>query len=98
MQPFADHFSAIAAAYAAARPTYPPALFAYLAELAPARRRAWDCAAGNGQATLPLARYFDDVVGTEVAVRSLSPVPESVDPRLRVVLAKAQSFVEAIRR
>ena len=31
MRPFADHFSAIASAYAAARPTYPSALFDWLA-------------------------------------------------------------------
>ena len=60
MKPFADHFSGIALAYAAARPTYPPPLFAYLArDWRPAHRRAWDCAAGNGQATLELAPYFD---------------------------------------
>ena len=38
-------------------PTYPEALFAWLATIAPARELAWDCAAGNGQATL-------DLVGT----------------------------------
>ena len=39
---FIDHFGPQAAAYAAYRPTYPPALFVYLANAAPARKLAWD--------------------------------------------------------
>ena len=62
---FADHFSASAAGYARHRPRYPDALFAWLADVAPARRRAWDCAAGNGQAAVALAPHFDEVVATE---------------------------------
>lgn len=89
MQPFADHFSAIAAAYAAARPTYPPALFTYLAELAPARRLAWDCAAGNGQATLPLARYFDEVVGTDASAEQVAEM--AAHPRVRRYTAPADA-------
>ena len=55
---FADHFSAVSAGYAAFRPRYPDALFDLLAEVAPARDAAWDCATGNGQAALGLARHF----------------------------------------
>ena len=46
---FKDHFSEVAAAYAAHRPTYPPALVDLLARLAPARRLAWDAGCGSGQ-------------------------------------------------
>lgn len=88
-KPFADHFSAIAAAYAAARPTYPLALFAYLAELAPARGRAWDCAAGNGQATLPLAGLFEEVVGTDASAAQVAQMPEH--PRIRRWAAPAEA-------
>lgn len=45
---FKDHFSGHAAHYAQARPTYPEALFARLAALAPARDRCWDAGCGNG--------------------------------------------------
>ena len=76
MHPFADHFSTIARAYAAARPSYPDALFAHLASLAPARRRAWDCAAGNGQATRQLARFFAEVVGTDASAAQIDTRPE----------------------
>ena len=46
---FKDYFSEQAAAYAAYRPAYPAALYAWLAALAPASRLAWDCATGSGQ-------------------------------------------------
>ena len=61
------HFGPVAADYAAFRPTYPPALFEYLAEVAPRRDTAWDCGAGSGQATLDLANWFRFVVATELS-------------------------------
>jgi hypothetical protein len=53
---FPDHFSGSAATYAAHRPTYPPALFAWLADAAPARDHAWDCATGSGRPPSPSPR------------------------------------------
>ena len=53
-----DHFSQIARGYAAYRPRYPEELFDFLAERAPARKLAWDCACGNGQATIDLDRAY----------------------------------------
>jgi hypothetical protein len=89
VQPLADHFSAIASAYAAARPTYPPALFDWLAEQAPARRCAWDCAAGNGQATLPLAERFTTVLATDASAAQLAEMP--VRPNVRRLAAPAEA-------
>lgn len=62
---FKDHFSAQAEAYERHRPGYPPALFVFLADLAPSRRRALDLATGNGQAAVGLAAFFDEVLATE---------------------------------
>lgn len=62
---FIDLFSGHADDYAAARPSYPPALFEYIATQAPARRLAWDCGTGNGQAAASLARHFNAVVATD---------------------------------
>ena len=62
---FKDHFSSQAASYARYRPDYPDGLFAALAALAPARDLAWDCGAGNGQASTGLARHFGRVLATE---------------------------------
>lgn len=52
MSGFKDHFSSASGRYAAYRPDYPAALFAWLADLCSERDTAWDCATGNGQAAL----------------------------------------------
>jgi ubiquinone/menaquinone biosynthesis C-methylase UbiE len=72
MPAFADHFSNTAASYASFRPHYPQALFAWLAQRAPARRRAWDCGTGNGQAAVALAAYFAEVIASDPSVPQLS--------------------------
>lgn len=90
---FADHFSALAPAYAVARPTYPTALFDWLAGIAPTRRRAWDCAAGNGQATVPLAALFDEVIGTDASASQLAQARPH--PRARYRLARAEASLLA---
>jgi SAM-dependent methyltransferase len=61
---FADHFSSIAAKYAAYRPHYPPALVDALA----ARTTpdvAWDVGCGNGQLSVALAERFARVIATD---------------------------------
>jgi SAM-dependent methyltransferase len=82
---FQDHFSGHAADYAAFRPNYPPELFAYLAEIAPARRLAWDCGTGSGQAAVMLAEHFDQVVATDPSREQLA----SATPHPRVTYAEA---------
>lgn len=69
---FQDHFSTQARTYAAARPTYPDALFVALARLAPGRALAWDAGAGNGQASVALSRHFARVVATEPSAAQLA--------------------------
>src|SRR6476661_3080761 len=72
MPSFSDHYSSVASRYASYRPGYPPALFAWLASVAPDRRRAWDCATGSGQAAVPLADHFAHVVATDPSVAQLT--------------------------
>lgn len=62
---FPDHFSAVAADYAGARPEYPDALFAWIASAAPARTQAWEAGCGSGQATRGLAGHFARVHATD---------------------------------
>lgn len=62
-----DHFDSVSDAYARHRPGYPAELFTWLASIAPATTTAWDCACGNGQASVALAAHFDRVVGTDAA-------------------------------
>jgi SAM-dependent methyltransferase len=85
---FQDHFSARAAAYAAARPTYPPALFAALAALAPGRLLAWDCGTGSGQAARGLAEHFAKVLATDPSEAQLARAPEHPRIEYRVALEK----------
>jgi ubiquinone/menaquinone biosynthesis C-methylase UbiE len=92
---FADHFSTIARAYAEARPTYPAALFAHLATLAPARRRAWDCAAGSGQATLQLAAHFAEVLATDASEAQLAQAPAHPGVTYRVAHAVSSGLPDA---
>ncbi len=88
MPTFPDHFSSVAGLYAAARPTYPAALFAYLAELVPQRERAWDCGTGSGQAARGLAAHFREVIATDASPAQLAEaVP---DPRIAYRVAPAE--------
>lgn len=74
---FQDHFSKQAADYAKYRPTYPDALFDWLAAEAPSRALALDVATGNGQAALALAvaARFERVVATEPSEAQLAAAP-----------------------
>lgn len=78
MNPFKDHFSSASDRYAAYRPDYPAALFAWLAGLCAEHDLAWDCATGSGQAALGLAPHFRRVVATDASaeqVRHAAPHP-----------------------
>jgi SAM-dependent methyltransferase len=64
---FQDLFSKQSKECAASRPTYPRALFDFLASLVQKRELAWDCAIGNGQAAAFLEEYFDRVVASDAS-------------------------------
>lgn len=66
-----DLFSQQAALYAQYRPAYPAALYDYLYTLVSGHAAAWDCATGNGQAAIELARYFDHVFATDISEKQL---------------------------
>jgi SAM-dependent methyltransferase len=68
---FKDHFSTQAVDYAKYWLHYPSVLFAYLASIAPARKIAWDCGTGNGQAALGLAPHFDLVIATDPSEKQI---------------------------
>ena len=82
-----DHFSSVAGAYALRRPSYPDQLFAYLAGLTRDHDLAWDCAAGSGQASVPLARYFQKVIATDLSAAMLAQAPPHSAIEYRVALA-----------
>ncbi|MFC7302206.1 class I SAM-dependent methyltransferase [Cognatiluteimonas weifangensis] len=69
---FADHFSAVAADYAGARPEYPDALFAWIAAAAPATALAWEPGCGSGQASRGLARHFRRVHASDPSAAQIA--------------------------
>src|SRR2546430_7765616 len=77
---FKDHFSGHAVEYAKFRPHYPDELFQYLASISPQHELAWDCATGNGQAAVGLARHFDRVIATDASAQQI----ESAEPNARI--------------
>lgn len=85
---FKDHFSVAAADYGRYRPRYPPALIDFLADAAPARRLAWDCATGSGQAAVALASQFEAVLGTDASARQIEGA--QAHPRVRYAVASAE--------
>jgi len=85
-----DHFSTISSAYAAFRPRYPQQLFDFVASLPAQRRRAWDCGAGTGQATLNLAERFDEVIASDLSAEQIKRAPDH--PRIRWIVAPAEAM------
>src|SRR5690606_31269747 len=68
---FAPLFSGHATTYAAYRPTYPPALLAWLEQQAPGCQHAWDEGTGNGQVAIAPAETFGAVLATDTSETQL---------------------------
>lgn len=80
---FKDHFSAVADAYANARPEYPDALFAWIATLAPAGQ-AWEAGCGSGQATRGLAAHFGQVLATDPSAAQIAQAAGPANVRFAI--------------
>jgi SAM-dependent methyltransferase len=90
-----DHFSTLAEEYARSRPRYPAALYDWLAERAPAREVAWDCATGNGQAAVDLAGRFARVEATDISTTQLERATPHPRVRYRLAPAEASGLADA---
>jgi SAM-dependent methyltransferase len=91
---FADHFSSAAAAYAAFRPRYPDALFAFLAREVPARDVAWDVGTGSGQAAISLARFFTHVIATDASSMQIDHAEPHPNVTYRVAPAEESGVAD----
>jgi ubiquinone/menaquinone biosynthesis C-methylase UbiE len=69
---FNDHFSKQTDIYLKARPTYPEALFNFLASICPKNEFCWDNGAGNGQASIALAKHFKKVLATDASAQQIN--------------------------
>ncbi len=90
-----DHFTRVASHYALARPSYPPALFEWLALHARQHQLAWDVGAGNGQASLALAAHFDHVLATDLSAKQLQYAPEHERIEYRAAPCEASGLDDA---
>lgn len=66
-----DLFSNQATLYAQYRPGYPRELYEHILQHVNNRQLAWDCATGNGQAAVELAKYFEKVMATDISEKQL---------------------------
>jgi SAM-dependent methyltransferase len=91
---FKDHFSSASDRYAAYRPDYPAALFAWLADLCVEHDTAWDCATGSGQAALGLAPYFHTIVATDASAEQIRHAEPHAAINYRVAPAEASGLAD----
>lgn len=94
MTGFKDHFSSGSEGYAAYRPDYPAALFAWLSSLCAERRLAWDCATGSGQAARGLAAHFPRVVASDASAEQVRHATPHPGADYRVATAEASGLAE----
>jgi len=80
---FKDLFSHQAPDYARFRPSYPPALFDWLAAQVPRRKLAVDVGAGSGQAASALAAHFDHVIALDPSEAQLANAAPAAGVELR---------------
>jgi Methyltransferase domain len=66
-----DRFSSQARQYAAFRPTYPAALYAFIFSRVKHYDMAWDAGTGNGQVAHALAGRFQHVMATDISAQQL---------------------------
>jgi SAM-dependent methyltransferase len=95
MSTFRDLFSGHAAEYGRYRPTYPDALFTWLADQAPSRRLAWDCGTGSGQAAVALGAVMDQVIATDASSAQLANAEAHPRVTYRVATAEAPGLAPA---
>jgi ubiquinone/menaquinone biosynthesis C-methylase UbiE len=87
-----DYFSSCSSQYAAFRPRYPPSLFTWLSSVSSAHQRVWDCACGNGQASVDLAGHFQEIYGTDLSAEQIAHAEAHPRVNYRVGLAEASGL------
>ncbi len=92
--PYKDLFSNQAEEYRLYRPSYPDALFSHISALAPGREAAWDCATGNGQSAVLLAKHFRHVCATDASADQIAHAIRHPNVRYQVSSAHATGLKE----
>lgn len=87
-----DNFSTQAKQYAQFRPTYPQALYDFIYQEIKSTELAWDCATGNGQVAVELAKKFAQVYATDISEKQLANAPQLSNVTYQVERAEATHF------
>ena len=91
---FKDHFSEYAEVYAQARPDYPEELFDFLGAQCAHHDLAWDCATGNGQAAVSLAKIFKRVIATDGSAQQIQQAQQVANIEYRQAAAEEAFLTE----
>jgi SAM-dependent methyltransferase len=91
---YSDYFSGTAPAYALYRPRYPEPLFDLLSKVVPNCDRAWDCGTGTGQAALPLAARFTEVVATDPSEAQITQAERRENIRYAVMTGERAALAD----
>ena len=89
-----DLFSKQAEGYARYRPVYPPELYEYIYSFVKEKNTAWDCATGNGQAALELARVFEKVYATDISEQQLKQAQQHKKIHYSTTAAEETPFAD----
>ncbi len=89
-----DLFSTQASDYARYRPNYPAELFDYILQFVEAKDCAWDCATGNGQAAIELAKQFNKVEATDLSEAQLKAATPHPKIHYQVSTAEQTPFAD----
>lgn len=85
---YQQHFSTNAPEYLRFRPDYPDSLYQFLATLTTEKSCVLDCATGNGQAAVRLAKDFQQVIATDINFTQLEVAPHY--PSIQYVCCAAE--------
>jgi len=89
-----DNFSKQADSYAKYRPQYPSQLFDFILKHVDKKQNAWDCATGNGQSAKMLAKYFENVMATDISQKQLDKAEEANNIHYSLQPAEQTNFAD----
>lgn len=87
-----DNFSTQSKQYAQFRPTYPKAFYDFIFSEISTTDTAWDCATGNGQVAVELAKTFKHVYATDISENQLANAPQKENITYQIEQAEDSSF------
>jgi ubiquinone/menaquinone biosynthesis C-methylase UbiE len=72
---------------------YPKILFEYLSSITKDHALAWDCACGNGQASIGLAEYYEQVIATDASSAQILHAVPHLKIQYRIAHAENSGLV-----